>query len=93
MLVSALTEVRSCERSGLLAGAAADVSPLYADLEASERGHYRLFLRLAELVADADVVSRRWDELLDVEAAVAAAQAPGPRMHAGVPQDAVGTSG
>ena len=93
LLVSALIEVRSCERFGLLAGAGADVSPLYAALEASELGHYRLFLRLAELVADVEVVSRRWDELLDVEAAVAAAQAPGPRMHAGVPPDAVGRSG
>lgn len=85
LLVSALIEVRSCERFGLLAGAGDDLSPLYADLTASELGHYRLFLRLAELVAPADAVARRWADLLEAEAVVAAAQAPGPRMHAGPP--------
>lgn len=84
LLVAALIELRSCERFGLLAGAGATLSPLYGDLVASELGHYRLFLRLAELVRPATTVAARWDALLDEEAAVAAAQPPGPRMHAGV---------
>jgi tRNA-(ms[2]io[6]A)-hydroxylase len=83
LLVSALIELRSCERFGLLGAAGHDLSPLYADLTASEVGHYRLFLRLAATVAPADEVAVRWEELLASEAAVAARQEPGPRMHAG----------
>jgi tRNA-(ms[2]io[6]A)-hydroxylase len=92
LLVSGLIELRSCERFGLLAAAGHDLSPMYADLTASEVGHYRLFLRLAEAAVPATEVASRWDELLDAEASVAAAQAPGPRMHAGVAAADAGTS-
>ena len=34
--------------------------------------------------APAEVVSKRWDEMLDAEAAIIARQTPGPRMHSGV---------
>ncbi len=85
LLVSALIEVRSCERFGLLAGAGHELSPLYAGLTASEVGHYRLFLRLAEAAVPATAVAARWEELLGLEAEVAAAQEPGPRMHSGPP--------
>lgn len=85
LLVSALIELRSCERFGLLAATGSDLAGIYADLTASELGHYRLFLRLAEQVVPADAVAARWDELLGREAAVASSQAPGPRMHAGAP--------
>lgn len=91
LLVSALIELRSCERFGLLAATGSELAPLYADLTASELGHYRLFLRLAAQVVPAEAVPARWHELLDVEATVASAQPPGPRMHAGAP--AAGTTG
>lgn len=83
LLVSALIELRSCERFGLLGEAGHEVSPLYANLMASEVGHYRLFVRLAEAAISADEVSARWDELLELEGAVAEAQPAGSRIHAG----------
>lgn len=49
-----------------------------------ERGHYLVFLQLAEQVGSAPEVRDRWDEMLDAEAEVIAAQPPGPRMHSGV---------
>jgi len=53
LLVAALIELRSCERFGLLAIASpdADLEALYKGLFASERGHYRVFLKLAYQVA------------------------------------------
>ena len=85
LLVSALIEVRSCERFGLLGAAGHDLSPMYADLTASEVGGYRLFLQLAEAAVPAAQVTARWDALLDAEAEVARTQPPGPRMHSGPP--------
>ncbi len=87
LLVSALIEARSCERFAALAAAAAEpaLRALYRGLLASERGHARAFLRLAELVAQAREGQARLRELLPAEAAVLAAQAPGPRMHSGEP--------
>lgn len=83
LLVSALIELRSCERFALLASVGHGLSPLYDELTASEVGHYRLFLRLAELVVPSDEVAVRWAHLLDREARIARSQAPGARMHAG----------
>ncbi len=83
LLVSALIELRSCERFGLLADAGHDLSPLYADLVASEAGHHRLFLGLARLVTPDEDVDARWASLLDREAEILAQQPGGVRMHAG----------
>jgi tRNA 2-(methylsulfanyl)-N6-isopentenyladenosine37 hydroxylase len=82
LYVSALIELRSHERFLLLAAADHPLSGLYADLEASEAGHHRLFVQLAELAGG---TADRWSWWLDVEAEVAAAQQPGPRMHSGPP--------
>jgi tRNA 2-(methylsulfanyl)-N6-isopentenyladenosine37 hydroxylase len=87
LLVSALIEARSCERFALLGEACqvdAELRKLYRGLWASEHGHYRTFLQLAEQVEPAEEVSRRWDEMLDAEASIIARQPPGPRMHGGV---------
>ena len=83
----ALIEARSCERFERLAEVAADeeLRRLYRGLLASERGHYRIFLDLAHEVPGGGDVDVRWDELLDAEARLLAAQSPGPRMHAGDP--------
>ncbi len=85
LLVSALIEARSCERFVRLGEVAEDdeLRRLYRGLEASERGHYRVFFELARTLPGADGVEARWAELLDEEAAILAAQPPGPRMHAG----------
>jgi hypothetical protein len=88
LLVCALIEARSCERFEALVAACEDdaLRTLYRGLCASEHGHYRVFVELARSVADADVVDRRFSELLDAEADIRGAGA-GPRMHAGVPPD------
>jgi tRNA-(ms[2]io[6]A)-hydroxylase len=85
LIVSSLIEARSCERFKLLAGTCADVelAKLYRGLWASEHGHYRSFLQLAEQLQDADQVAGRWNEMLDAEAKVIVRQEPGPRMHSG----------
>jgi len=88
LMVSALIEARSCERFDVLHRNCPDdreLAKLYRGLWASEHGHYHIFIQLAEQVCDADEVAARWDEILDAEARIIAAQSPGPRMHSGMP--------
>jgi tRNA-(ms[2]io[6]A)-hydroxylase len=91
LMISALIEARSCERFKLLADACADdatggdkeLAKLYRGLWASEHGHYRTFIQLAEQILPERLVARRWDEMLDAEAKLIKDQPPGPRMHSG----------
>jgi tRNA-(ms[2]io[6]A)-hydroxylase len=87
LMISALIEARSCERFWLLAGACAgkdkELASLYKGLWASEHGHYRTFLQLAEGVTDGKAVTRRWQQMLEAEADIMMKQEPGPRMHSG----------
>ena len=86
LMVSALIEARSCERFKLLGEACdddAELRKLYRGLWASEHGHYRTFVQLAEEVEPAPAVATRWGQMLDAEAKIIASQAPGPRMHSG----------
>ena len=85
LFVSALIEARSCERFGILADAADDreLSAFYHSLYASELGHYKVFLKLANQIAPPHVVNQRWEEMLHHEARILAAQQPGPRIHSG----------
>ncbi len=88
LCVSALIEARSCERFAVLAKAAAENEPdlarFYHALFASEMGHYKIFLKLANKIAPPDVVALRWSEWLDTEAEILAAQKPGSLIHSGV---------
>lgn len=87
LMISALIEARSCERFKLLGEAVRDdavLARLYKGLWASEHGHYRTFIGLAERVMDEPTVARRWDQMLDAEARIIARQPPGPRMHSGL---------
>jgi tRNA-(ms[2]io[6]A)-hydroxylase len=87
LMVSALIEARSCERFKLLGEACADdaeLRKLYRGLWASEHGHYRTFVQLAEEIQSSDRVRRRWEHMLDAEAKIIESQAPGPRMHSGM---------
>jgi tRNA-(ms[2]io[6]A)-hydroxylase len=94
LMISSLIEARSCERFALLADACdpstssgrgdVELKKLYGGLWASEHGHYRTFIQLAEQILPADVVARRWAEMLEGEARIIREQAPGPRMHSGV---------
>jgi len=87
LMVSALIEARSCERFECLARNCEDkeLARLYADLWASENGHYLTFIDLArKLTRDDKEVDRRWEEFLDAEARIIGSQSPGPGMHSGV---------
>lgn len=87
LMVSALIEARSCERFKLLGEACADdtvLRKLYRGLWASEHGHFRTFVQLAEGIEPAEEVARRWGEMLDAEARIIRGQPRGPRMHSGV---------
>lgn len=91
LLVAALIEVRSCERFEVLAayclgaGRDAELGRFYQRLGASERGHFHVFLKLAEFAVPRAEVDARWDELLEAEALILAAQSAGPRIHSGPP--------
>ena len=87
LLVSALIEVRSCERFAVLATASedAELASFYKALYISEYGHYRVFLRLAAKIERKPAVDARWQEMLAAEARILAEQEPGPRIHSGNP--------
>lgn len=85
LYVAALIELRSCERFGLLAESGHELADLYAGLEASEAGHHRVFVHLA---TQAGGTEQRWAWWCRREGEVAAAQAPGSRIHAGVADQA-----
>ena len=86
LMISALIEARSCERFHLLALLCKDVelAKLYQGLWASEHGHYRTFIQLAEQILPPDIVAARWQQMLDSEARLIRMQLPGPRMHGGI---------
>jgi tRNA-(ms[2]io[6]A)-hydroxylase len=85
-MILALIEARSCERFKLLGDAVekdAELRKLYRGLWASEHGHYRTFIQLAEQILPDRVVAKRRDGMLDAEARLILRQPPGPRMHSG----------
>ena len=86
LLISALIEARSCERFEVLGRVTTDkdLATLYQGLYLSENKHYAVFLRLAGQIRPRAEVQRRWQELLEMEAAIIAAEPPGPRMHSGL---------
>lgn len=86
LFVSSLIEARSCERFAILAEAAEpdrELANFYQSLFTSELGHYRVFLNLARKIGEdnPEAVEARWKEMLEGEAEVIKAQAPGPRIH------------
>ena len=86
LLISALIEVRSCERFDVLARCCGDreLARFYHRLGASELGHYTVFLHLARYAAPEREVDARWAEMLQAEAQILSVQAPGPRIHSGM---------
>ena len=85
LFVSALIELRSCERFAVLAAASDDteLAAFYRALFASEMGHYKLFLKLAHKIGPKAAVESRWEQMLASEARILAEQLPGPRIHSG----------
>jgi len=86
LLVSALIELRSCERFQLLGAHCPEPSlrKLYNSLYLSEAGHFRVFLQLARELPRPTDVDTRWNEMLESEARIIQMQPPGPSMHSGV---------
>jgi len=72
LLVAALVEARSCERFSVLAQRLDDPSlrAFYAELLASEAGHYRTFYDIACEYFTEPLVRERLDSLADREAAI-----------------------
>ncbi|MDR3698606.1 MAG: tRNA-(ms[2]io[6]A)-hydroxylase [Candidatus Sulfopaludibacter sp.] len=87
LLVSALIELRSCERFEVLAAASGDaeLGNFYQALYGSELGHYRVFLRLARKFTEKSALEARWQQLLAAESRILAQQEAGPRIHSGWP--------
>jgi tRNA-(ms[2]io[6]A)-hydroxylase len=85
LLISALIEARSCERFEVLGRVTTDkdLATLYQGLYLSENKHYAIFIRLAGQICTKGEVQKRWQQLLEAEAAILAAEPPGPRMHSG----------
>ena len=88
LMISALIEARSCERFEILSRKCVDAElrKLYKALWASEHGHFKLFLNVAKKVRPAAEVEQRWNQMLEAEAKIIRAQAPGARMHSWIGQ-------
>jgi tRNA 2-(methylsulfanyl)-N6-isopentenyladenosine37 hydroxylase len=86
LIVSALIEARSCERFYLLGETTTDaeLGKLYRSLWASEHGHYRIFLELAQGVLPTKKVDARWKECLRIEGEIIRNQPSGARIHSWV---------
>jgi tRNA-(ms[2]io[6]A)-hydroxylase len=72
LLTAGIIEARGAERFSLVAEAL-EKGPLknfYQSIARSEQRHYTLFRELAELYLDPETIAGRWDELLDIEAAI-----------------------
>jgi len=87
LFVSALIELRSCERFAVLAATAPDpeLAAFYTALFSSEMGHYKVFLKLAGKIAPKPDVEARWQQMLAAEARIMSVQPVGPRIHSGLP--------
>jgi tRNA-(ms[2]io[6]A)-hydroxylase len=72
LLTASIIEARGAERFALVA-AALEPGPLkkfYQSIARSEERHFELFLDLARKYLAPDMIEQRWDELLDIEAAL-----------------------
>ncbi len=84
LLVNALIEARSAERFKMLWKNIDDkkLAEFYYELMVAEASHYKNFLQLAKEYMPADVVEKRWRELLEEEAEIMAnLKVRGDRMH------------
>ena len=72
LMICALIEARSCERFRILSETLEDkeMASFYRNFMISEAGHYRLFMDLAKLYFDEDLVKARWEEYLVIESNV-----------------------
>ncbi len=84
LLVSALIELRSCERFEILGRLCPDsqLNKLYKALWGSEHNHFQVFLKLARQIdKKRGKVEERWQEMLALEAELIQKEPKGPRLH------------
>lgn len=84
LIICALIEARSCERFRLLSMHLEDESlrNFYYKFMVSEAGHYRMFLDLAKVYFDHDLVRKTWLDWLEIEKNILKTLKPrGDRMH------------
>jgi tRNA-(ms[2]io[6]A)-hydroxylase len=83
LLIASLIEARSCERFKLLSERlrSAELRAFYRELMASEAGHHRLFVSLAEDLFGAEPTRARLRALAEREGAIAGALPLGPTVH------------
>jgi len=74
LLTASIIEARGAERFGLVAEALepSALKTFYQSIARSEERHYTLFLDLAAKYLDEATIAARWNELLDIEAEIAA---------------------
>ena len=74
LLTASIIEARGAERFGLVAAAleSGALKSFYQSIARSEERHYTLFLDLAAKYIDEETIASRWNELLDIEAEIAA---------------------
>ena len=72
LLIASIVEARGAERFGLIAETLPEgkLKLFYKAITDSESRHYQLFLNLAGHYYDADTISARLDQLLDIEAEI-----------------------
>ncbi len=71
LLIAALIEARSCERFKVFSENLKDeeLSNFYKELMVSEANHYKIFLGFAREYQDRKLVDKKWNGLLEFEAA------------------------
>lgn len=74
LLIASIIEARGAERFALVAAALTPgaLKKFYQSIARSEERHFELFLQLARKYLDHDTIEQRWQELLEIEAAIVA---------------------
>jgi tRNA 2-(methylsulfanyl)-N6-isopentenyladenosine37 hydroxylase len=72
LLVSSIVEARGCERFHIVAKVLpdSDLKAFYTKLAKAEAGHFMVFLRVARQYFSNEVVEKRLEELLAIEASI-----------------------
>ncbi|MBO6566576.1 MAG: tRNA-(ms[2]io[6]A)-hydroxylase [Pseudomonadales bacterium] len=86
LIVSAIVEARSCERfSRLVAVLDEELAEFYASLLKSEARHFKVYLQLAEQVAEGANIDDRIDHFLAEDERLITSPDPEFRFHSGAP--------
>lgn len=83
LLTASIIEARGAERFGLVAEALepGGLKKFYESISRSEERHYELFLELATLYIEPEIIQQRWQQLLEVEAGIVAGLPLRPALH------------